>query len=64
MVKLLQKDLRLILEQGREMHVALPGTALVNQLYQALEAAGEGELGTQALVRTHERTSGVEARTA
>jgi 3-hydroxyisobutyrate dehydrogenase len=63
MVKLQQKDLKLILEQGREMHVALPGTALVNQLYQVLEAAGEGELGTQALAHAHERASGVEART-
>ena len=62
MVKLQQKDLRLILEQGRQMHVTLPGTALVNQLYQALEAAGEGELGTQALARVHERASHVEAR--
>ena len=62
MVKLQQKDLRLILEQGRQMHVTLPGTALVNQLYQALEAAGEGELGTQALARVHERASNVEAR--
>ena len=62
MVKLQQKDLRLILEQGREMHVTLPGTALVNQLYQALEAAGEGALGTQALARVHERASHVEAR--
>ncbi len=62
MVKLQQKDLRLILEQARDMHVTLPGTALVNQLYQALEAAGEGELGTQALARVHERASHVEAR--
>ena len=62
MVKLQQKDLRLILEQGRQMHVTLPGAALVNQLYQALEAAGEGELGTQALARVHERASHVEAR--
>ncbi len=62
MVKLQQKDLRLILEQGRQMHVTLPGTALVNQLYQALEAAGEGELGTQALARVHEQASHVEAR--
>jgi 3-hydroxyisobutyrate dehydrogenase len=62
MVKLQQKDLRLVLEQGREMHVTLPGTALVHQLYQALEAAGEGNLGTQALARVHERASRMEAR--
>ena len=61
-VKLQQKDLRLVLDQGREMHTPLPGTALVSQLYQALEAAGQGELGTQALARVHERASQVEAR--
>ena len=62
MVKLQQKDLRLVLEQGRDMHLTLPGTALVNQLFHSLEAAGEGELGTQALVKALERASGVEAR--
>jgi 3-hydroxyisobutyrate dehydrogenase len=62
MVKLQQKDLRLVLEQGRDMHLSLPGTALVNQLFHSLEAAGEGELGTQALVKALERASGVEAR--
>ncbi len=63
MVRLQQKDLKLVLEAAREMHVSLPATALVSQLYASLEAAGLGEEGTQALLKVHERLAGVEART-
>ncbi len=62
MVKLQQKDLRLILEAAREMALPLPATGLVHQLYAALEAEGRGGEGTQALVRVHEKLAGVEAR--
>ena len=62
MVRLQQKDLRLVLEAAREMSVPLPGTSLVSQLYASLEAEGRGEEGTQALARVHERLAGVEAR--
>lgn len=36
------------------MKLALPGLALAQQLYVSLEAAGEGECGTQALVHVLE----------
>ena len=62
MVRLQQKDLRLILEGAREMRLTLPATALINQLFSALEASGNGEEGTQALVKVHERLAGIEAR--
>jgi 3-hydroxyisobutyrate dehydrogenase len=62
MVKLQQKDLRLILEAAREMRVSLPVTALVHQFFSSLEAAGLGDEGTQALVKVHERMAGIEAR--
>ena len=62
MIRLQQKDLRLILETARELQLPLPGTSLVHQLYRALEASGEDALGTQALVKVLERLSGVEAR--
>ncbi len=62
MVRLQQKDLRLILEEAAELSVPLPGTSLVHQLYRVLEASGEAELGTQALVKVLERLSGIEAR--
>ena len=63
MVKLQQKDLRLILEAAREMSVPLPSTSLVNQLFASLEAMGHSEDGTQALVQVHEKLTGIKART-
>ena len=50
-----QKDLRLALELAREGATPLPGTALVHQLFAALEAEGRGEDGTQALVQALEK---------
>jgi 3-hydroxyisobutyrate dehydrogenase len=53
-VRLARKDLRLILEAARELRLALPLVALVEQLFSALAAAGGDEDGTQALVRVLE----------
>jgi 3-hydroxyisobutyrate dehydrogenase len=50
-----QKDLRLALELADEGHTPLPGTALVRQLFAALEADGLGGAGTQALVKALEK---------
>ncbi len=50
-----QKDLRLALEVANESSTPLPGTALVHQLFAALEADGRGEDGTQALVQVLEK---------
>jgi len=58
LVRLQQKDLRLVLETAEELTLPLPGTSLVTQLFRAVEAAGGGELGTQALVTALERLSG------
>jgi 3-hydroxyisobutyrate dehydrogenase len=54
-----QKDLRLALELARERHTPLPGTALVHQLFAALEAEGLGDEGTQALVKALEKLANV-----
>ncbi len=62
MVKLQQKDLRLILEMARELNIPVPSTSLVHQLYSSLEADGKGDEGTQALVRIYEKLAGIEAR--
>ena len=59
MIKLLQKDLRLVLEAASELSVPLPGTAAAHQLYAALEAEGRGDEGTQALMRVFERLAGL-----
>jgi 3-hydroxyisobutyrate dehydrogenase len=59
MIKLQQKDLRLVLEAANELGVSLPGAALVNQLFASVEAEGGGDLGTQALVTVHEKLAGI-----
>jgi len=48
-VNLQQKDLVYALRAAREIGVSLPGTALVHQLFAALENAGRGEDATPAL---------------
>jgi len=58
-VKLLQKDLKLVLSSGDELDVALPNTSVAHQLYNALEAAGSGEEGTQALIKVFEQLAGL-----
>ncbi len=55
MVKLQQKDLRLVMQAASELGVALPGAMLANQLFTAVEAEGGGDLGTQSLVRVLEK---------
>lgn len=59
MVKLQQKDLRLVLQAATELKSPVPGTALVNQLLTALEAEGRGDDGTQSLFRIFERLGGL-----
>jgi 3-hydroxyisobutyrate dehydrogenase len=58
MVRLQQKDLRLALAAASRLGVALPVTALVHQLFAAVEAQGGGEQGTQALVLALEALAG------
>lgn len=55
MVKLQQKDLRLALEAASQMNLPLPGTALVHQLFRAVEAEGLGNKGTQSLIHALEK---------
>jgi 3-hydroxyisobutyrate dehydrogenase len=43
------KDMEIALDEARRMDLALPGLALVHQLYKALQAQGHGRLGTHAL---------------
>ena len=62
MIKLQQKDLRLIIESAQELNVAIPGTSLVSQLFAGLLSQGLGDEGTQALVKAHEQLSNVKAR--
>lgn len=53
------KDLGICLRECQNMGIALPGLALAQQLYVSLQAHGEGDLGTQALVLALERLNNV-----
>ncbi|MBI2166590.1 MAG: NAD(P)-dependent oxidoreductase [Chloroflexi bacterium] len=62
MVKLMQKDLRIVLDVGRELALSLLATGQVHQLFRALEAQGLGQEGTQALMKVVEALGGARAR--
>jgi 3-hydroxyisobutyrate dehydrogenase len=62
MVKLQQKDLKLVLHEADRMQLALPATSLVHSLFNALETTGAGDEGTQALVKVLEKLAGVEVK--
>lgn len=54
----LVKDLGIALAEAERAKLALPGLALANQLYVALQAQGRGRNGTQALVHALASLSG------
>jgi 3-hydroxyisobutyrate dehydrogenase len=55
-----QKDLRHALDTAGAIDLPLPATALVSQLFAALQAEGLGGEGTQALVKTLEKLGQVQ----
>ncbi len=55
-----QKDLRIVLDTADEFGTPLPGTALVFQMYRALQRQGLGSDGNHALVKALELMSGIE----
>lgn len=59
-IRLQQKDLRLVMEAAEELHLPLPGTALANHLLRSVEAEGLGEKGTSAFIRSLEKLAGTE----
>ncbi|RMF73466.1 MAG: NAD(P)-dependent oxidoreductase, partial [Planctomycetota bacterium] len=59
MVRLIQKDLRIVQQEADDAGLPLLGTALAQQLFRAVEALPNGgELGTQAMIRAFERLAG------
>ncbi len=54
-VRLHDKDLHIVLDMARRLAAAVPVTALAAQHFNALVAAGEGELDNSAMVRVYER---------
>lgn len=54
------KDMGIALSEAKRMGLALPGLALANQLYLALQAQGHGQDGTHALELALASLSGVD----
>jgi len=59
MVNHFVKDMEIALREAASAGLALPGLALVHQLYVALQAQGQGACGTQALMRVLRKLSGM-----
>jgi 3-hydroxyisobutyrate dehydrogenase len=53
------KDMGIALDEAKRMNLALPGLALANQLYLAVQAQGYGRKGTHALMLALEHLSGI-----
>ena len=51
------KDMGIALEEARSMGLALPGLALVEQLYVSLQGGNNGRNGTQSLILALKRLS-------
>ena len=54
-VDLHRKDLNIAMQAGREFGVALPGAAVVQQMFEALAANGGGDLDHSALITMYEK---------
>ena len=59
MVRLQQKDLRLVMDAANLNHTPLPTASLAHQLFAVVEAEGRGDDGTQSLLRIFERLAGL-----
>ena len=55
MVKLIQKDLRIVEDTAKQVGLPLDGTALAQRHFADNEKNGEGDLGTQAMYKVLER---------
>jgi len=62
MIKLQQKDLRLVLEAADQLGIPLPATSLIFNMYRPLEAQGLSEEGNHALIKALERLAGIEVK--
>jgi 3-hydroxyisobutyrate dehydrogenase len=58
------KDMGIALAESERMGLAMPGLALVHQLYLALSAQGHAKSGTQALTLALEQMAGIPAEKA
>ena len=62
MVRLQQKDLKLVLESANDVKLALPGASIAHQYFNIVERMGCEDEGTQALIKAYEVQAQKEAR--
>jgi 3-hydroxyisobutyrate dehydrogenase len=55
MIKLLRKDLKLVMESARQGELPLAATAFAQQMFTSVAAEGGGDLGTQGVIRAFEK---------
>jgi 3-hydroxyisobutyrate dehydrogenase-like beta-hydroxyacid dehydrogenase len=60
-IDLFLKDIRLMLEVGQELHVALPLTGMMQQLYTAAFAGGQAKDDLSGIIRLYEAMAGFRA---
>src|SRR5205807_4231792 len=53
------KDMGIALDESKRMGIVMPGLALANQLYLAVQAQGYGRKGTHALMLALEHLAGI-----
>lgn len=58
----LTKDLRYVIKLAESNHIALPGSAVVYQLFNSVMAGNEGEKGTQILAKALEKLASREIK--
>lgn len=58
------KDIRLMLEAGQDLHVPLPLTGMMQQLYTAAVAGGQGREDLSGIIRLYEAMAGLPRRGA
>ena len=56
------KDLRYVMQMARQLRIALPVTALVNELFHAVQYAGRGDWDHAAIITLIEDMGGIKAR--
>ena len=63
-IDLFLKDIRLMLEAGQDLHVPLPLTGMMQQLYTAAFAGGQAKEDLSGIVRLYEEMAGFARRDA
>ena len=61
-IDLFLKDIRLMLEDAQELHVPLPLTGIMQQLYTAALAGGQGKEDLAGIIRLYETMAGLPPR--